>query len=339
MRIGSCTSVVFAVLVAGLSGCTGLPSLEPIDGGEARPDGSISINEVVKRVKCELYDATRDVKRDYWWFRYWGAKVDLDLVVNEQAGLTPSIAILNPMQTVYGTIGSQVVPAGQKAFQSFTQTFSLGLSGGYQTQAIRTESVSFSTTFLEVRDQLQPTVIRNRARDFDNCKLPEGSELNGNLGLKQWIVSALGPVKGGDEALLTWGGTVVTSGGGGGGKRPKSVFEKEPPVSVASKKCNWKPGSKPLKDAGCRPPIDSITHSIEFTVVKSAGITPGWTLMRFRGQTGNGSMASTSRVDTHKLTVSLGPAQEDLGTQGVHQSLRLLAPTISNALSQAQTPR
>ena len=88
--------IVVFVCAAELAGCTTLPSLDPIDGTQAGPDGSISINEVVARVKCELYDATRDIRRDYWWFRYWGAKVDLDLIVNEQAGITPSVAFIEP---------------------------------------------------------------------------------------------------------------------------------------------------------------------------------------------------------------------------------------------------
>jgi hypothetical protein len=325
MRTGSCTSVVFAVLVAGLSGCTTLPSLEPIDGGEAAPDGSISINAVVKRVKCELYEATKDVQREYWWFRYWGAKVDLDLVVNEQAGISPSVAFVNPLHQFKDTFIGNI-----------SQSFSLGLSGGVTGSATRTETVSFSTTFLEVRDQLRPTVAHNKLREFNNCNLPEGSDLNGNLGLKQWVVSALGPVQGGDEALLNWGGAVVVSGAGakGGGKK-----KLEAPQSIAYSKCRWTPGTPPLKNASCRPPLDSITHTIEFTIVKNIGVTPSWSLVRFRGQTGNGALAGASRIDTHKLSVTLGPSQEDLGQASANQSLRLLAPTLSNALTQAQTPR
>ncbi len=324
MRIGSCVSVVSAVFAAGLAACTTLPSLNPIDGTEPAPDGSISINEVVKRIKCELYDATKDVKREYWWFRYWGAKVDLDLVVNEEAGLTPSVAFITP----YDVFSS-------KLLGSFSQSFSLGLNGGLTTNAVRTESVSFTTTFLEVRDQLNASVAHNRSGDFNNCNLPEGSGLNGNLGLKQWIVSALGPVKGGDEALLTWGGAMAAPAGKLGAAKKKLEL---PPQSVSASKCKWTPGAPPLKDKTCRPPLNSITHTLEFTIVKNAGVTPGWSLVRFKSQTGNGSMLSASRIDTHKLTVTLGPSQEDLGQASANQSLRLLAPTLTNALTQAQTP-
>jgi hypothetical protein len=326
MRIGSCASVVFTVVVAGLSGCTTVPSLAPIDGGEAAPDGSISINEVVKRVKCEIYEATKDVQREYWWFRYWGAKVDLDLVVNEQAGVTPSVAFLNPLHQFKDTL-----------IGSISQSFSFGLSGGIQSSAIRTETVSFSTTFLEVRDQLRATVAHNKVKEFGDCNLPEGTQLNGNLGLKQWVVSALGPVKGGDEALLNWGGAVVVSGGGGGKGGGKKKMEA--PQSVAYSKCRWTPGTPPLKNASCRPPVDSITHTVEFTIIKNIGVSPSWSLVHFRGHTGNGALAGASRIDTHKLTISLGPSQEDLGQASANQSLRLLAPTLTNALTQAQTPR
>jgi hypothetical protein len=209
----------------------------------------------------------------------------------------------------------------------------LGLTGGLTSNAIRTETVSFSATFLEVRDQLDARVVKNKLGRFNGCNLPEGSELNGNLGLKQWIDSALSPVKGGDDALLNWGGAVTVSGG-----KPKARALL-PQESIASKACRWTPGSPPLTNSACRPPIDSITHTLEFTIVKSAGIAPTWTLVRFRGQSGNNSLANVSRIDTHKLTVTLGPSEENLSQASTNQSLRLLAPAITNAITQSQTPR
>ena len=325
MLSGRCVAIVAFVCAAELAGCTTLPSLDPIDGTQAGPDGSISINEVVARVKCELYDATRDIRRDYWWFRYWGAKVDLDLIVNEQAGLTPSVAFISPY-----------APFTSKVIGNISQSFSLGLTGGLTSNAIRTETVSFSATFLEVRDQLDARVVNNKLGRFNGCNLPEGSELNGNLGLKQWIDSALGPVKGGDDALLNWGGAVAVSGGKSGKPKARALLPQE---SIASKACRWTPGSPPLTNPACRPPIDSITHTLEFTIVKSAGIAPTWTLARFRGQSGNNSLANASRIDTHKLTISLGPSEENLSQASTNQSLRLLAPAITNAITQSQTPR
>ena len=73
--------------------------------------------------------------------------------------------------------------------------------------------------------------------------------------------------------------------------------------------------------------------------MKSVGITPTWTLARFRGQSGNNSLANVSRIDTHKLTITLGPSDENLGQASTNQSLRLLAPAITNAITQSQTPR
>ena len=323
MLSGRCIAIVGFVCAAELAGCTTLPSLDPIDGTQAGPDGSISINEVVARVKCEVYDATRDIRRDYWWFRYWGAKVDLDLIVNEQAGITPSVAFVEPY-----------APFTSKVLGNISQSFSLGLTGGLTSNAIRTETVSFSATFLEVRDQLDAHVVNNKAGRFNSCNLPEGSELNGNLGLRQWIDSALGPVKGGDAALLNWGGAVTVSGG-----KLKAARAMLPQESIASKACRWTPGSPPLTNPHCRPPINSITHTLEFTIVKSVGIAPTWTLVRFRGQSGNNSLANVSRIDTHKLTITLGPSEENLSQASTNQSLRLLAPSITNAITQSQTPR
>ncbi len=218
-----------------------MPSLDSIDGTQAAEDGSISIREVVARVKCELYGATKDIRKDYWWFRYWGAKVDLDLIVNEQAGLTPSVAFVTPFH-----------PFASKLIGTISQSFSLGVTGGLTSNAIRTETVSFSATFLEVRDQLDSRVENNKRAMFNDCVLPEGSELNGNLGLKQWIESALGPVKGGDAALLNWGGAVAAAGA----PKQAKMLEALPPQSIASKACHWTPGTPPLKNAACRPPIE-----------------------------------------------------------------------------------
>jgi hypothetical protein len=323
MLIKNCVAMVLSIVIAGAPGCTTLPSLDPIDGTQAAEDGSISIREVVARVKCELYDATKDVRRDYWWFRYWGAKVDLDLIINEQAGLTPSVAFVTPFH-----------PFTSKILGTISQSFALGLTAGLTSNAVRTETVSFSATFLEVRDQLDARVENNKRAVFHDCILPEGSELNGNLGLKQWIDSALGPVEGGDAALLHWGGAVT-------GTAPKQtkMLGALPPESIASKACHWTPGTPPLKNPACRPPIDSITHTLEFTIVKSAGIAPTWTLVRFRGQSGSNSLANASRIDTHKLTITLGPSQENLSAASTNQSLRLLAPSITNAITQSQTPR
>ena len=177
-------------------------------------------------------------------------------------------------------------------------------------------------------------VANNKLTQFNGCNLPEGSELNGNLGLKQWVNSALRPAKGGETALLNWGGAVAVSGG-----KLKSTKSLLPQESVASNVCHWTPGSPPLKNPACRPPIDSITHTLEFTIIKSAGIAPTWTLVHFRGQSGNNSFANVSRIDTHKLTITLGPSQEDLAQASTNQSLRLLAPAITNAIAQSQTPR
>ena len=45
------------------------------------------------------------------------------------------------------------------------------------------------------------------------------------------------------------------------------------------------------------------------------------------------------KIDTHKLTISLGPSEENLSQASTNQSLRLLAPSITNAITQSQTPR
>jgi hypothetical protein len=53
------------------------------------------------------------------------------------------------------------------------------------------------------------------------------------------------------------------------------------------------------------PPIDSISHSVQFFVTATANIAPSWTLVRFHGPTGN--LAGFSGIRTHTLNIALGP--------------------------------
>ena len=152
-------------------GCVTIPSLE---------GNSIAISDVVERVKCDLADALPDPYK-YPWMAGWVAKVDLTLVINEQAGLTPTVSFvdLRPNAVVPG-VGN------------IAQSFIFGAAAGATTTAVRTDSLSFSLSLVELRYK----------RDQANCKFAAGLGLDGELGLKEWIASALDPV---DRGVLAVG--------------------------------------------------------------------------------------------------------------------------------------
>lgn len=61
------------------------------------------------------------------------------------------------------------------------------------------------------------------------------------------------------------------------------------------------------------PPIDSILHSVKFTVTASANATPNWMLERFRGPGLSNPFASAQRQRIHELTIVLGAPAEPGG--------------------------
>jgi hypothetical protein len=54
------------------------------------------------------------------------------------------------------------------------------------------------------------------------------------------------------------------------------------------------------------PPIDSLSHSLNFIVTIAGGVSPSWTLLNWKGPANIGSLASYSGIRTHTLTIVLG---------------------------------
>jgi len=151
------------------TGCTTVPDLE---------EDSVSISQIVQRVKCELAFAIPDPlppypTGPYQWMRDWTAKVDLTLITNDQASLTPSVGIMHQMR-----------PAVLPGIGTFGQMFSVAAGAGVATTAIRNETLSFTLSMKELRAE------RNRLV----CNPPNAPDLYGRLGLHEWIFSALAPV-------------------------------------------------------------------------------------------------------------------------------------------------
>jgi hypothetical protein len=203
------TTTVVAILVAG---CVQVPQLQPIAGAKPDPTNTnpkaISINEVVKRVKCEIWDSIKDrPENKYPWFNKWVAQADLTLTVNDSSAINPGATITSPLGV--GSIPGKVTNMGR--------SFSVGLGGGVSTTTYRTEIVSFSISIPEIRKEFakQSTIV-----DYNGCNPFGIADLTGNLGLKDWVDSAFGPI---DNKFLRVGNHNAPKGPPGvqGGAPPK----------------------------------------------------------------------------------------------------------------------
>jgi hypothetical protein len=99
-------SVAFFALIVtsgvALISCTTVPDLEPVVT-------SIPIYKIVERVKCEVlgavkgpldaaaYAAAHKERSRYAFLEKWTAKVDLTLIVNDQSGISPTVALVDPL--------------------------------------------------------------------------------------------------------------------------------------------------------------------------------------------------------------------------------------------------
>ena len=261
MRSRLSASFGAACFALSAGGCVNVPSIE---------HNRIAISEVVERVKCDLADALPDPYK-YPWMASWVVKVDLTLIINEQSGLTPTVSFidLRPSSFVPG-VGN------------IAQSFILGASAGATATAVRTDSLSFSLSLVELRYKRQEQA----------CRFENGIGLDGDLGLKEWIASALEPV---DRQVLTVGYHPRLSS-------PKGGYDKLP-------------RRPPPPPPGNDPPIDSISHQIQFLVGLSGSISPNFTLVKFRGPATSGSLASASRVRTHTLSIVMAaPRNNKTGT-------------------------
>src|SRR5262249_22016971 len=112
--------------------------------------------------------------RDFQWMKYWTAKVDLDLQTTDTSNVTPTAQYFVPM-----------LPAALPGIGSFAQNFTLNFGGNLKHDAFRDDKVSFTLSINEL----------SQMRHLEVCDLSRGAGLLGNLGLSEWIVSALAPVE------------------------------------------------------------------------------------------------------------------------------------------------
>ena len=155
MRAG--ISVTLGFLIAG---CAIIPPLQ---------EDGVAIADIVQRVKCELAYAVPDFagtypSGNYQWMKYWTAKIDLTLDVNDLSSIRPDSTYTTPV--THGL-------------------FTIGAGGELGNQAQRIEKLSFTLSMKEL--------VENRHSTY--CDLPYQLGLLGNLGLQEWVASALAPVE------------------------------------------------------------------------------------------------------------------------------------------------
>ena len=180
--------------VCSVVGCTNPPPLETTMG-------SVTIDQVVMRVKCEIADAFDSKVEDpyFLWLADWTIKVDLSLIGSLQAGITPSGNFTQNYHNIYNVAaGPSSLPGSSIA--SIPQNLVVGASANLSEQAIRTEGVSFTLSIDELqrwRHNLKHRIQRaNRdgSPAADPCNPNGQMELAGNLGLREWIDTVLDPV-------------------------------------------------------------------------------------------------------------------------------------------------
>ncbi|SIO02297.1 hypothetical protein SAMN05443247_01458 [Bradyrhizobium erythrophlei] len=166
-------------ILAFLQGCTTTPSIET----ETR---AVPISEIVERVKCEIWDATKErlADPDFAFLKKWDATVDLTLMINDLSGISPGVSAINPLKTV-------ILPGKG----TFNQSFSLGLGGGVTGQANLSDTVSFSLSLSELAYKDHGLNNPYLLKDYYHlCEPLQENDLIGRLRFKEWIDQALSPV-------------------------------------------------------------------------------------------------------------------------------------------------
>lgn len=181
-------TVLAAFVALEFSACVLVPPPDPISSGP-------NVDQVVRRVKCDLVTAIAPLLRreKNTWLQTWTAQASLTYIVNDAVTLTPGATFTQPLTTE--SLPLRVANA--------SRSWNFGLGAGYNTTASRNETLSFSVSLQEIKDQGRA----NPGSEF--CNYPTIADIQSELGLKEWIASALTPVA---ENSLTPGHHKTKSG-------------------------------------------------------------------------------------------------------------------------------
>jgi hypothetical protein len=188
---------VILIFSSMLSGCITTPPLEEATDSS---HSNIMINEVVQRVKCELSYAFDKKAEDpkFSWLASWTAHVDLTLMINDTAGITPNGSYTAIQKSAVNfDAGPSSFPA-TAARSLVPQMFTLGASATLNSQAVRTETLSFTLALDELkvwRENLDRIENNPSFPVEKRTCAPRGIGVLGNLGLKEWVDSAFYPVE------------------------------------------------------------------------------------------------------------------------------------------------
>ncbi len=207
-----------------LGACATLPALQ-------EATGSVPARDVVLRIKCELSDAFEAADHTTWllnqdkfaWLKNWTAQVDLTLQVLDTATLSPGATITTPLHNGYNpaigpsTLGGTSVPAIP---QNLMVAAGVSLNG----QAQRTETLSFAMSLAELERW------RESEKTKEMCAISDNMDLEGRLGLKEWIAEALSPVARENEDIpeYLWAGYHPKPGNAGATPTPSTPEKTEP---------------------------------------------------------------------------------------------------------------
>jgi hypothetical protein len=190
--------LIFAfVIVLLLGSCAVVPPLSEATGSL---DSGLRIADIVTRVKCEIADSFEQLRGDpnFLWLRDWTVKADLTLQINAQAGVSPSGSYTKFQRNTFNfDAGSTSLTSNSIA--AVQQFFTLSAAANFGEQAVRTEVVSFSLALDELhtwREELRriedaPTF----GGEYKICSPGPRLELAGDLGLREWVLSAFFPVE------------------------------------------------------------------------------------------------------------------------------------------------
>lgn len=160
------------VIMVGLSECVRVPPADSITSGP-------SIDKVVRRVKCDLVSALAPYLNDerYTWLQTWTAQASLTFIVNDVSTLTPGATFIQPLTTESLPLRVTNAP----------RSWNLGVGGEFNTTASRNETVTFSMSLQEIKDEHQS----DPGSGF--CDYPDLTDIHSELGLNEWLHSALSP--------------------------------------------------------------------------------------------------------------------------------------------------
>lgn len=401
---------IIAVIL--LSGCVRIPAEDDLAQGP-------TVDEITQRVKCDLYGSLSnrlDAQYGYEWLRSWTSQANLNLIVNDQSQISPGATFVQPLTT-------QSIPL---RVTNMARSWNLGLGAQASNTASRTESLTFTVSMDELKQEFDA--------NHGDCNLPNGIDLQSDLGLKEWLAGALSPVDDGylnigyhkapktggggtaakatGDAMRTAGAVLTMLKAGAGKPACKLLPDPNPgspererarramavvicdlervaedaaatgdlsagsvsanqvlaltrmikdiqktiaaidvavpalqavpavPVSTITTLRNT---AKNLEDSAIGaatfvdPPIDTISHQVQFIIAHNASISPSWTLLHFKGPSpSSGALASLSKTRTHTLNIVMGPPSSE-DSRGALAALQI-STALLNAGSAATVP-